>query len=61
MQAAGAGVGHVGLDGSHLQVPHKGFGSLTSALDAEADHAAGAVGQVLLRPEHGMRSPGRPQ
>ena len=48
VQAAGAGVGHVGLDGGHAQVLHEGLGGFAATLHAEAHHAAGAVGQVLL-------------
>ena len=48
IQAAGAGIGHVGLDCAQLQVLHEGGGRLAPALEAEADHAATAFGQVLL-------------
>ena len=46
---AGAGIGHMGLDGGKLQLLHKGAGSLTSTGQAKAYHAAAAIGQVLLR------------
>ena len=48
VQAAGAGVRDVGLDGGDAQVRHEIFGGFTPALHAEADNAAGAVGKVLL-------------
>ena len=38
----------MGLDGGDLQPAHEAFRRLAAALDAEADHAAGAVRQVLL-------------
>lgn len=48
VQATGAGVGHVGLDGGQAQVLHKLLRRLASALHAEGDHAAGAIGHILL-------------
>ena len=48
MQAAGAGVCHMGLDGTQLQVLHEHLGRLSSAVEAEGNDAAGAVGQVFL-------------
>ena len=49
MQATAACIGDVGLDGGDLQVLHEFFGRGSAALDAEADDAAGAVGQIFLR------------
>ena len=48
VQAAGPGIGHVGLDGAQLQVLHEGFRSLPSAVKAEGDDAAGAIGHIFL-------------
>ena len=48
MQAAGAGIGNVGLDGAKLQVLHEGFCRLTAAVEAEGNDAAGTVGHILL-------------
>ena len=50
MQAAAAGVRHVGFNGGDLQVLHEGFRGFPAALHAEGNHAAGTVGQVLLCP-----------
>ena len=50
MQAAGPGVGHVGLNGGDLQPAHEGLGGGPATLHAEGHHAAGAVGQVLPGP-----------
>ena len=48
MQAAGAGISNMGLDGAKLQVLHKDLRSLPSALQTEGNDAAGAARQVLL-------------
>ena len=48
MQAAGTGIGHMGLDGTQLQVLHKDLSRRSSAVQAEGDDAAGAARQVLL-------------
>ena len=42
-------VGYVGNDGHHPQGIHEPDGLLASALQAERQHAARAVGQILLR------------
>ena len=44
VQAAGAGIGHMGLNGGNLQVAHKGSGGFAPALYAKADNAAGTIG-----------------
>ncbi len=49
VEAAGPGVGHVGGDGPQAQVLHEGLRRRPAPLHGEAHHAAGAVGQVLLR------------
>ena len=50
MQHAGLGVRHMGGDGGQLQPGHELLRCGPAALDAKDDHAAGAVGQVLLGP-----------
>ena len=50
MQDAGVGVRHMRRDHADLQVLHEGLGRCPSALDAEGDDAAGAVGHVFFRP-----------
>ena len=49
VQHAGAGIGHMGNDGDHLQRIHKLDSCLAVALQSEGQHAARAVRQVLLR------------
>ena len=49
VQEAGARVGNVGGDNHQLEAVHKLDGSVSAALDRKGEHAAGAVGQVLLR------------
>ena len=49
MQAARAGVGHVGGDLRELQALHELFGRRASASEAEAYHATGAIRHVFLR------------
>ena len=49
VEDAGARVGDVRDDGRQFQAVHEAGGGGAAALDAEGDHAAGAVGQVLLR------------
>ena len=48
VEGAGAGVGHVGLDGGQLEVLHKGLSGGPTALEAKGHHAAGPVGHILL-------------
>ena len=48
MQAAGAGVGNVGLDSGKAELFHKRLGRGSSAFYSEAHHSAGAVRQVLF-------------
>ena len=48
VEAAGPGVGHMGFDGTKLQMLHEGFRSLPSALEAEGNDTAGATRHVLL-------------
>ena len=48
MQAAGVGIGYVGLDGTQFQVLHEGLGRLPAAVKAEGNDAAGAVRHVLM-------------
>ena len=50
MQHTGLGVRHVGGDGGQLQPGHEFLCRGPAALHAKDDHAAGPVGQVLLRP-----------
>ena len=49
VQHAGAGIGHVGDDSRQSQCVHEADGGFASALQAEGDYPARAVGQVLLR------------
>ena len=48
VQAAGAGVGNVGLDGTQLQMLHKGFSSFSATDQTERNNATGAVGHIFL-------------
>ena len=49
VQAAGASVGHMSLDGRQLQPAHKSFRRFPPAFDAERHHSTGAVRQILFR------------
>ena len=48
VQAAAACICNVGFDSIYLKTLHKRLGSLSAALNAEADDTAGAVGHILL-------------
>ena len=48
VEAAGTGVGHMGLDGAQLQMFHEHFRGLPSAIEAEGNDTAGAVRHILL-------------
>ena len=49
VQAAGAGIGNVGLNGGKLQLLHKGAGGFAAAGQTKGNDAAAAVRQILLR------------
>ena len=47
VQAAAARIGNMRFDGGDGELLHEVLGGLPPRLEAEADHAAAAVGQIL--------------